>query len=154
MRDKDGVQAVLLFSMMKAYYKNKKITLTDKLELIYAEHGKFITNLYVYEKIDFNTISEKLFDNIKAFQISKIEDYERQKIFTQVDIKPFTKFPKTNLLKVYLKDNEWLAFRPSGTEAKFKIYTQAWGYDEKTLLKSQERVKQLLKSLSIQERYD
>jgi len=35
--------------------------------------------------------------------------------------------PKTDLLKFILADGSWLALRPSGTEAKLKVYLEAVG---------------------------
>ncbi len=128
-RDKDAVVATLMISEMALYYKSQKKTLYEALIDLYEKYG------YYKEK----TISISLEGKKGSEKIVEIMQYLREKEFNQIldtqvlkyeDYKKGIEgFPKADVIKYYLEDKSWLAFRPSGTEPKIKIYIAS--YDKK-----------------------
>lgn len=121
-RDKDSLQAALIITEMTCYYKNKNITLVDKLNELYEEHGYYYDKVISYsldpilgkEKITeiMNTLRNSNLKNIASYPIKEIQDY----------LIGYKNFPKNNVLRFVLEDGSFIAIRPSGTEPKYKIY--------------------------------
>ena len=133
-RDKDAVSASLLIAEMASDYKLRGMTLYDGLCALrekYGNFGEFIDNIYFeglggMEKIA--AIMEKLRNNLP-------EEIGGSKVVSFTDILKGTKkdmisgeetkvmLPPSNVLKFKTEDGSFIAFRPSGTEPKFKIYS-------------------------------
>lgn len=121
-RDKDAVVASLMISEMALYYRSKGKTLYEALIDLYEKYG------YYAEK----TVSICLQGKEGAKKIEEIMQHLRKNIFKEllgIEVVKFEDykegvegFPKSNVIKYYLKDESWMAFRPSGTEPKIKIY--------------------------------
>lgn len=142
-RDKDAVQITSVVAEMALVYKQEGKTLFDELEKIYQEFGYHVEDLVSITltgiegaaKIN-NLVS--LFRNhppqeINGIRVEWIEDYLYQERFNLLDDRRETlELPKSNVIKLILEDNSWVAIRPSGTEPKIKFYiaTVASTYDE------------------------
>jgi len=121
-RDKDALQAVFMACEMAAYYKSKGICLLTRLEQIYQEYGYYLDKLYTFvmpgaegmDKID--EIMHGLRANTPAamggIHIQQVHDFGQG----------IMGLPQANVIKFYLTDESFVAFRPSGTEPKFKVY--------------------------------
>lgn len=134
-RDKDAVNANLLICEMANYYKHRRITLVDRLNELYNEFGDYKTVTLSYEISGLNG-KERIAKLMEDFrnpeiqaqigEIDHIGDYELQKIIYKKK-EENTYLPKSNVVKLFLKDNETVTFRPSGTEPKIKAYIFAHG---------------------------
>lgn len=134
-RDKDAVNAVLLICEMANYYKNKGLTLLDRLNQLYDKFGhyKTVTLSFEFPGLDGK---DKMANLMKHFreesfkkEIGEVEyvgDYKLGKIFYP-DHEEETNLPKSDVIKFFLKDHETVIFRPSGTEPKMKAYVFANG---------------------------
>ena len=146
-RDKDAVISALLICEMAAYYKAKDLTLFDKLEQLYGEHG------YYLDALDSITLTGVA----GAARIKEMMEEVREsdvQFFANVDeVRDYATgiadLPKENVIKFMLKDESWVAIRPSGTEPKIKFYYSVKADDEQS---AQEKL-QVIKT-QIQENLD
>lgn len=124
-RDKDAVVSSLLICEMAAEAKAEGKTLVDKMNAIYEEYG------YYLDALDSFTLRGK--DGIEKISsmmtILRESGFIFEKTESMMDFNTvveaedgFGILPKSNVLKYVLKDNSWIAIRPSGTEPKIKIY--------------------------------
>lgn len=121
-RDKDAVVATLMISEMALYYRSQGKTLYEGLIDLYEKYGYYrekTSSIYLEGKEGSEKIEEIMqelrknrFTNILGIDVVKVEDYKEG-----VD-----GFPRSNVIKYYLADDSWIAFRPSGTEPKIKTY--------------------------------
>ena len=120
-RDKDAVNGATLICEMFAYYKSKGISLLEKLEELYKEHGYYLNSLYSYEfegadgmvKMQHIMDSFRTADNpVPGFLVERVEDFN-QGLYG---------LPKSNVIKFYFEGDISLVVRPSGTEPKIKLY--------------------------------
>ena len=128
-RDKDALQAVYMACEMSAVYKKQGITLLERLEQVYEEYGYYLDKLFTYKMEGaegMDKISEIMASlrktspsQIGEIKVSEIQDFNES----------FMGLPKSNVIKIYLEDESFIAFRPSGTEPKFKVYCCIKGKD-------------------------
>ena len=138
-RDKDAVLASMLLCEAASYYKNfENKTLIDILNDLKNKYGFFYEKTLSYEfkgskgieKI--NNIMEKLrnnfsnsFENLEAISM---EDYLNSKFVDARSDKSITKkLPKSNVVKIHIKSDNYIIARPSGTEPKIKFYIMVSG---------------------------
>lgn len=125
-RDKDAVDGVFLIVEMFAYYKNKGISLLDKLEELYQKFGYYSNYLNSYE---FEGASgfKKMQDIMDSFRNNdgKLGKYNILNMIDYID--GYNSLPKSNVLKMFLEDDITLVVRPSGTEPKLKVYVSIKG---------------------------
>ncbi len=135
-RDKDGVQAILLYTEMALYYKRKNMPLDvayEKLEKKYGYHSTGCENVY-FEGLSGHIKMDKMMDDLRkeglkeidGIAVKEIRDYELD-IIAHDDGKtePIVGLPKSNVLKYVLADGSTVTVRPSGTEPKIKFYIEA-----------------------------
>ena len=116
---------------MTAYYKNKNMTLVDRLNRIYAEHGYYEHKLMSFDfpgadgqaklKRLLENIRKNLPESIAGSKVVKFVDYLTQ---TEADL------PKSNVLSFTMEDASKLIIRPSGTEPMVKMYLTATRTEE------------------------
>lgn len=121
-RDKDGVNGSCLVCEMFSYYKDKGISLKDKLKEIYDEYGYYHNSLKSFEfpgssgfekmQSIMSGLRNDPLDKINDVKIEKCNDYS-----LGID-----GLPKSDVLKYFLKDGSTIVVRPSGTEPKLKMY--------------------------------
>ena len=125
-RDKDAVDGTFMIVEMFVYYKNKGISLIDKLNELYKAYGYYSNylNSYSFEGAKgFYHMQELMnnfrtdFANFGAYKIEKVIDYNNG----------IDSLPKSNVLKMFLTDGITLVIRPSGTEPKIKVYISIKG---------------------------
>lgn len=136
-RDKDAVQASLMFCEAADYYKKQGKTLVDVLDDLFAKHGYYLdtqTSAF-FKGADGNEkmgeILTKLRKNppaeVDGVAVTAVEDYL---------LAPPEGFVPSNVLKFIFEDGSFVAVRPSGTEPKCKVYYCICGKDaESTALK-------------------
>lgn len=129
-RDKDAVVSALLICEMAAYYKAKGLTLFDKLEQLYGEHG------YYLDALDSVTLTGVAGAARIKEMMEEVRELDAQ-FFANVDeVRDYATgiadLPKENVIKFMLKDESWVAIRPSGTEPKIKFYYSVKADDEQS----------------------
>ena len=137
-RDKDAVLAAMHLTQMSQCYKNKGITLLDRLEEIYKEFGYILNHQESYEfsgiqgMQDMANIMSGLRENLPSvfgeYKINTIKDYENS-VEIDVDSSKEEKInlPKSNIMEYIFENGSSLIIRPSGTEPKIKAYITACG---------------------------
>ena len=136
-RDKDSVQAAVMFAEIAAYYRSRGMTLADGLDEIYREYGYYfdkpisITMTGIDGAAEIQAIMDKFRANApKQFNgtdIIKVEDFQAQTATDSDGKVTALNTSPSNVLKYYLADGSWVAVRPSGTEPKIKFYISAVG---------------------------
>lgn len=130
-RDKDGLQAITLYSEMALYnYRNGKT-----LDMVWDELGKRFG--YVEDKCfskafegssgnqKMRELMDKLHQNpfisLNGHHVIMAEDYLISKRLFN-DKSEVINLPKSDVIKLYFDDETTIAVRPSGTEPKVKFY--------------------------------
>ena len=132
-RDKDGVNGSCLVCEMFSYYKDKGISLKDKLKEIYDEYGYYHNSLKSFEfpgSSGFEKM-QKIMANLRNNPLNKINDVEIDRCNDYslgID-----GLPKSDVLKYFLNDGSTIVVRPSGTEPKIKIYISLLTASEETV---------------------
>ena len=130
-RDKDGIQAILMYSEMALYYYHQGKTLDmvwedlgrrfgyheDKVFSIAFEGSKGASQM----KSLMTTLRDNPFIEINGNKVIKASDYLKSVTIengkeNRIDL------PKSDVMKLYFEDGTSIAVRPSGTEAKVKFY--------------------------------
>ncbi len=137
-RDKDGLQAILMYAEMALYYHLKGIPLDvayENLEMRFGYHHTGAESIYFEGssgKEDMERMMEKAhlseLRELAGLRAIRKDDYVS---LVSTDLltgekKPLT-LDRTSLVKYYLEDTSWIALRPSGTEPKSKFYVEAVG---------------------------
>lgn len=120
-RDKDGVGAAFLICEMFSFYHAQGIHLLQKLNELYEQYGYCMNTLHTY-KFEGASGNKKMKSIMETFRKNHIE-LGNMEVLKTLDYKNGLKdLPKSNVLKFLLKDHCTLVIRPSGTEAKLKVY--------------------------------
>lgn len=144
-RDKDAICAAMLVAEACVVYREKGMTLYDALMEIYETYG------FYREKVKSYTLEGKA--GIEAIQnamallrkepVAAVADTAVVK--TEDFLKPEqTGLPRSNVLRMTLRDGAWITVRPSGTEPKLKLYI---GAHEKTDAAVQRRLDNLMNDM-------
>ena len=137
-RDKDAVVASMLIVEMASYYRKQGLTLLQRMEQLYQEHG-FYRNALVnvaFEGEQGMHDMQKLMAGLRecppktiaGIPVVACADYG-QRVATDLitgDRIPLT-LPKSDVLAYTLEGGLGLIIRPSGTEPKVKAYITAIG---------------------------
>ncbi len=134
-RDKDGLQAILMYSECALYYYHKGMTLGEAFEELEKKYGyhhaKTISIFFEGSEglSKMNALMDSLRKNspkeIGGSKVVTIYDCELSSITYEDGHKEALDLPKSNVLKYVLGDGSWIAVRPSGTEPKCKFYAEA-----------------------------
>lgn len=141
-RDKDAVQASLMFCEAVAYYKKQSKTLIDVLNEIFCRFG------YCEDRLATITLkgesgSKKIEQILNNLRNNPINEIDGVKLITYVDYnEPQEGFIKSNVLLYNYSDGSFVAVRPSGTEPKCKFYYCVYGItQEETKIKIDKFIK-------------
>jgi len=136
-RDKDGIQAILLYCEMALWYFRKGIPLDvafDNLEKKFGYHDTFTDSVEFTGSEGANEMKEimdRLHVNppkeVMKIQVSEVQDYKTGVITKADGTKSKTTLPEAEVVKLLLANGSWIAIRPSGTEPKCKFYVEAVG---------------------------
>lgn len=140
-RDKDGIQAILLYCEMALHYFRLGVPLDVayvNLEKKYGFHSTETLSIYFEgEKgsIEMEKLMEKVHENplkeVYGKKIIKIEDYKTSisKDLITNEERPI-ELEKSNVVRWTFEDSSWIAIRPSGTEPKCKFYVEVFQKEE------------------------
>ncbi len=131
-RDKDAIQALVLFAEVAAYYKKQGKTLYDALQMIFDTYGYFSEKTISVTMSGqegsaqiaalMQTFREKAPTHFADIKVIQTEDFKHlTKMFEDGTVEMLTT-PPSDVLKYVLADDSWIAVRPSGTEPKMKFY--------------------------------
>ncbi len=134
-RDKDGVNAVMLIAEAAAYYKTRGMTLADAADELgkkygfYGDHIKSVTLAGKDGQGKIDAIMAKLhgekLDVIGASKLLATRDYLKgTRTTADGDVSP-AGLPASDVLYYELAGGAWVCVRPSGTEPKIKVYINA-----------------------------
>ena len=125
-RDKDGVNAVLLLCEAAAWHAARGQTLLEALNTLYEEFGVYRNVLRTKEFCgpDGMAAMQRLMDRLRSeppqtmggFTVEKMLDYTKEG----------TGVPKANVLEFRLSDNAKIIIRPSGTEPVSYTHLSVW----------------------------
>lgn len=135
-RDKDGVNAVLMVTEMASAYKLEGKSLVDHLNEIFQKHGYFRTPVQniAFEGAEGMVKMQQIMDDLRSTPptefagrtIVAVEDYLTS-VRTEGDKQYPIHIEKSNVLSFDLSDGGNVMIRPSGTEPKIKIYYSVVG---------------------------
>ncbi len=161
-RDKDGIQAILLYCEMALFYHKQGLNLVDvynNLGKRYGYHKNKLYNIYLEgsegaQKMQ-EIMSKAVHDPLKQIggkDVIKFEDYfDRKRYFTATKlVEDIQGIPTGDLVKYYLSDKSVICIRPSGTEPKIKFYIEVVVDDPQSAdARCDEIYKEILKDLNV-----
>lgn len=121
-RDKDAVQASLMFCEAANYYKKQGKTLIDVLEEIFQTYGYFYDSLTSITRKGAEGAKQiqGILERLRKEPIKEIEGYKVKKTIDFMNLPEG--FIASNVLLYQFEDGSFVAVRPSGTEPKCKFY--------------------------------
>ena len=137
-RDKDGLQAILLYAEMALFYYLQGKTLDvvwEELGARFGYHEDKVFSMSFEGSSGFNKMKELMnelrnnpLQEIDGSKVVTVEDYLKKVRVsngkeTKIDL------PKSDVMKFICEDGTSVAVRPSGTEPKVKFYIGAVGKD-------------------------
>ena len=156
-RDKDAIQALVVLAELTAYHKKEGRTLADAINQMYEKYGHF------YEKtisLSFPGLSgqakmKELMAKIRQEGISemgglaveKTADYLAGTLKLSDGKERQLAYPSSDALKYTLADGSWVAFRPSGTEPKIKLYLGTTGQSKVEVEEKAEKLETAIQEL-------
>lgn len=130
-RDKDGLQAITMYSEMALYYHLQGKTLDMVWEDLGRRFGYHEDQVYSIAfagsagdqqmKALMSGLRENPFIELDGNKVVKVNDYQLS-LSKAKDVCKKIDLPKSNVIKLYFEDGTTIAVRPSGTEAKVKFY--------------------------------
>ena len=124
-RDKDGVNAVLLVCEAADWYRRRGMTLSDAMDALYREFGYYacaqksvcFSGAHAMQEMAARMarLREDLPETIAGLRVAGVTDYLTQQ----------TGLPRADVLEFRLEPRAKLILRPSGTEPKLKLYLSA-----------------------------
>lgn len=145
-RDKDGIQAILLYVEMALFYKRKGIPLDiafDNLQKRFGYHGTKTASLFFEGeegskkmKAIMDELHEKPMKELEGIKVTRVEDYAKGIAINSDGKEEKLTLPKSEAVRIFFENGSWVAVRPSGTEPKCKFYCEVVakekeGLDEK-----------------------
>lgn len=132
-RDKDAVCASMLIIEMASSYALRRMTLFDGLKELtekYGNFGEYGESLY-FRGVD---AIDKIQNLMERLRTNPPQEISGSRVVSYIDVKAGKEYsivdgtekaidlPKSDVLRFVTEDKTFIAFRPSGTEPKFKIY--------------------------------
>ena len=152
-RDKDGVQSVLLICEMASYYKHQGKTLLEVYEEIQEKLGYHIETQYSYVAEGMSGV-QKIKDLMASLRESKISNIAGEDVVINEDYVSLTKvdhgvtlplnYEQSDVLRYVFEDGSFVAIRPSGTEPKVKFYFAVCGKTQQAAQERHDKVKQFV----------
>ena len=121
-RDKDGVMAAVAIAEIATLSKANGVTLIEQLESLHKLYGYSAEGSVCVEGTG---VGERFMEHLRTLGGKLGEPGTELGV---LDVKNCTDYlPESNVLLYELNGLDWIAFRPSGTEPKFKIYFGFYG---------------------------
>ena len=155
-RDKDGIQAILMYTEMALYYHlqgKNLVEVYDELGKRYGYHQAKLFNIYfkgsdgaqkmanIMKELEEHPLKELL-----GNEVEYVENYFKLKgenIITN-ETYDLINMPIGDLIKFIFKDGTSICVRPSGTEPKCKFYVEVIGKDKEDCVGKNDKYYQAL----------
>ncbi|MBR3844812.1 MAG: phospho-sugar mutase, partial [Clostridia bacterium] len=143
-RDKDAVQASLMFCEAADYFKKQGKTLIDVLNEIFETYGYFADSLTSVTLKGAKGAEEiqRIMKNLRANPKTEIAGYPLKE--TVDFLSPPKGFIASNVLLYTFADGGFVAVRPSGTEPKCKFYYCIYGKNKEESLEKADSIKKVM----------
>ncbi len=134
-RDKDGIQAILLYTEMTLFHYRNGIDLGEALDALQQRLGYHlaITKDAYFEGMEGNATMRALMDGLHTnpvreflgIPVAAVGDYLSD-VMTYADghTEEIVGLPASDVVKFFLEDGSTICVRPSGTEPKVKFYIE------------------------------
>ena len=143
-RDKDGIQAILLYTEMALFHHLRGKDLGEvyqELQSRFGFHKAIMKDIYFEGKEGSDKMAalmyalhEKPYGEINGIKVDHIGDYLSDKmIYADGHSEPIEGLPPSDVVKFFLEDGSTFCVRPSGTEPKVKFYVEVVGDKEEGL---------------------
>lgn len=156
-RDKDGLQAILLYAEMALSHFRNGVYLDEAYRALQKRYGfhenKTVSMFFAGSEGSkaMALLMERLHDNppleLNGLKVARVLDCRKG---TEFQVESGTELPvsldRAEVVKLIFEDSSWLAVRPSGTEPKCKFYIEAVGKTEEGLAEKSEGLLRDLKS--------
>ncbi len=139
-RDKDAIQALVLYAEMANYYRLEGKTLGDAYEELQVKHGyqNDISYAISFPGPTGDLKMKEIMYKLRSAPLRKVldkevicyEDYLSSVAVCKDGTKEIT-LPTSDVLAIHLADKETIIVRPSGTEPKIKFYYGVSNKDKK-----------------------
>ncbi len=120
-RDKDGVSAIITVLELAAGLKADGLTLIDRLDEIYREHGLHATTQLSVRVEDLSIITRAM-DTLRTSPPTTLGDQAVTAVDDLAD--GYNGLPPTDGIRLQLDGDVRIICRPSGTEPKLKCYLE------------------------------
>ncbi|MGD1832642.1 MAG: phospho-sugar mutase [Sphaerochaetaceae bacterium] len=123
-KDKDAVSSAVLAVEMMSFYKEKGITLQNRLEQIYKKYGMYTERVlsFSYEGASGKEKMDQIMAHFRSMKVShQFAGTTIDSIRDLLDPEQ-TEFPSSNVIIITFSNGEKMVVRPSGTEPKIKYY--------------------------------
>lgn len=155
-RDKDGLQAILLYAEMALYHYLQGKTLDvvwEELGARFGYHEDKVFSLSFSGSTGFNKMKELMntlrnnpLQELDGAKIVAVEDYLQQ-VKVVNGKKEVIDLPKSDVMKFIFDDETSIAVRPSGTEPKVKFYIGVVAKDSTSAASRPQEIFDKLKAL-------
>ena len=137
-RDKDGIQAILLYTEMALFHHLNGKDLGEvfyELQTRYGFHKAVMYDLY-FEGMEGSekmrqlmfALHDKPYEEINGIRVDRVGDYLSDTMtFADGHREPIEGLPASDVVKFFLADGSTFCVRPSGTEPKVKFYIEVVG---------------------------
>lgn len=134
-RDKDAVGASMMICEMADYYKKQGKTLWDRMEELYEKYGRFesVQTTQKFGEKEAKEYMETLRGRLQTTRRIK-ESYPAVEHYIDY-MEGIENLPKSDVLKIWMRDGSTLIVRPSGTEPKIKFYRECTVQKDLSMLK-------------------
>ena len=132
-RDKDGVLAAAVVTLLTEYWMHRGKSLLDRLTELYMRYGYYEDALFSLEK-EGSAGAQAIQDLMHTLRLHPPSHIGQSKVIARADYKkrqhinltsqsihPIT-LPASNVLQFFTQDGTKISIRPSGTEPKVKMY--------------------------------
>ncbi len=143
-RDKDAVQASLMFCEAADYFKKQGKTLIDVLDEIFAKYGYFADSLTSVTLKGAKGAEEiqQIMKDLRENPKTEIAGYPLKE--TVDFLNPPKGFIASNVLLYTFADGGFVAVRPSGTEPKCKFYYCIYGKTREEANQKADAIKKIM----------
>ena len=159
-RDKDGIQAILLYTEMTLFHARNGRDLGEAYEELQQRFGYHLATMkdMYFEGMEGNATMQRLMKGLHAkprtsiagLKVAYTEDYLNDvRRFADGKKEDITGLPPSDVLKFFLEDGSTLCIRPSGTEPKVKFYIEVKGEKEGLAEKAEKLFEEFRKDLGI-----